>query len=368
MTLSPRDNPFDDGLKTPTKPHIPVSDKATPTSLVRNMFARNRSDSMTPTESASRGAPSTQSNMVVLPPTKKSLGVWSPSPEEDDQDFREGTPTPFESVKNGHRSGKYPKSEALDIKPKLEPISLKLAAVDDIALPAPHLNRTIDSSKSDGESSQDVGKRRGPSPTFRNNSSQSDGEQPSDPSSQRIVADSDRPTKRVRLASQNGHSQGSNPLGSQPISTNSVETLERSEPTDGSSSTLRRMFSPLAWQPRKTPPAARDVMATMDINGLPTVIYQDPYFSNPADVPSRAKMFAGRMFQLKGSSVSDLYDFDFTTPLSRSWLRSKRLDAGGRSRYGWEFATPPPSRQSVVKWCDEETEKILEICERNIDT
>jgi DNA polymerase zeta len=97
---------------------------------------------------------------------------------------------------------------------------------------------------------------------------------------------------------------------------------------------------------------------------MPGVEYRDPFYSNPVDVPQRAKMFAGRMFSLTGDSVHDLPEFhgQNETPTSAKWLRTRRAPVV-KSPNGWEFAQPPPSLSKVAGWCAEEDAKLLAVGE-----
>ena len=74
-------------------------------------------------------------------------------------------------------------------------------------------------------------------------------------------------------------------------------------------------------------------------------------------------MFAGRMFTLKGSTVSDLPDFEFSINGARRWLKTKRFQAA-QAKYGWEYGVPPPRLTRVVRWCEEEDAEALALCER----
>ncbi|KAK8073881.1 hypothetical protein PG994_004780 [Apiospora phragmitis] len=111
------------------------------------------------------------------------------------------------------------------------------------------------------------------------------------------------------------------------------------------------------------PPLAKDVLATMQDNNLPDVIYQDAYYSNDKDVPQRTREYAGQEFRLESNTIPYLPDFDemggsaatFGIKLEHSALRPsdeedyrrKRRECSLRS---WEFAQPPPSCVEVEKW------------------
>ena len=86
----------------------------------------------------------------------------------------------------------------------------------------------------------------------------------------------------------------------------------------------------------------------------PEVVYTEPYYSNVVDVPPRAKMFAGRMFTLKGNTVSDLTEFRHSYPTpDKSWLKTRKHDPQ-KADFGWEYAIPPPRWKEVVEFCEKE--------------
>ena len=169
-----------------------------------------------------------------------------------------------------------------------------------------------------------------------------------------------RAKKRVRLTSPVEHPRSDRHFTSLLTPTPSADTLMSSPSihTNGSGSTLPPTLSTSAWQPRLAPPSSRDVAQSTESIGIPTVVYQDPYYSNSSDVPLRAKMFAGRMFSLKGSTVSDLPDFESSVSGNVKWLRTQKLKAS-QARYGWEYGSPPPRNKHVIDWCGKEDAEVL---------
>jgi DNA polymerase zeta len=102
------------------------------------------------------------------------------------------------------------------------------------------------------------------------------------------------------------------------------------------------------------------VQGTIESYGEPSVVYQEPFYSNTVDVPPRAKMFGGRMFSIKGSAVADLQEFGSSVPfMSKRWLKTK-TSQNGRARYGWEYGLPPPSFDQVVHWCTKQDDEATE--------
>ncbi|EGO51803.1 hypothetical protein NEUTE1DRAFT_125454 [Neurospora tetrasperma FGSC 2508] len=111
------------------------------------------------------------------------------------------------------------------------------------------------------------------------------------------------------------------------------------------------------------PPSLSEVRCTMQVHGLPDVIYQDAYYSKDEDVPSRPREYAGREYRLDGSSVPWLPDFDPTGtssatygekptsgadwPMLEAIYEAQQEECAMR---GWEIADPPPSFKEVSDW------------------
>lgn len=114
----------------------------------------------------------------------------------------------------------------------------------------------------------------------------------------------------------------------------------------------------------ETCPTPGEIAGTMGDDGRPTVIYQDAYFSNDADVPERPRNYAGREFRLESNTLRYLPEFDKTKIPMRSYAnrtavlsdiqkRDQELRRECTARV-WEFARLPPSRQEVVEWWENE--------------
>ncbi|KAK3955000.1 hypothetical protein QBC32DRAFT_381995 [Pseudoneurospora amorphoporcata] len=111
------------------------------------------------------------------------------------------------------------------------------------------------------------------------------------------------------------------------------------------------------------PPSLSEVRHTMQVHGLPDVIYQDAYYSKDEDVPPKPREYAGREYRLDGSSVPWLPDFDPTgtssatfgekPPSGADWpmleaiYEAQQEECAMRS---WEIAEPPPSFGEVSDW------------------
>ncbi|BDD63382.1 DNA polymerase zeta [Monascus purpureus] len=95
----------------------------------------------------------------------------------------------------------------------------------------------------------------------------------------------------------------------------------------------------------------------------PSAIYSKAHYSDENDVPERPREYAGREFQLQGSTIHYLPDFDpsgrsFTTLDDQLSMPNNRdiqakLDRQLREslhRRVWEFVPVPPSRSEVIEW------------------
>lgn len=351
MSISPT-RPSNSNTRTPTKAH-PPSDRSTTSSMVRNMFAKNK-PSPSPFNSPSRPAPYPPANTVVLTPSKRSVNGWqSPSPEPDERD---DSPTPTK-----------PKMQHTfqEVQQELKEIQ---ASDEVVGVPA---GQRVESSKSSGESNGvpaggTVGTKREFSPTFKDPSAEE--ENPFLSSSTIVgassgeVGDTPRAKKRVRMASpgfeadeeRKPHIISSQPLLSTPPNLSASQLSVPSNPTDDSASTVPSNLSNTAWTFRMPPPPRSHIVNTMEENGVDSVIYTEPHYSNAVDVPPRAKMFAGRMFTLRGKGMKELEDFEGTFSWSYKGKARNKRPKSGAGQYGWEYAPMPPKFKTVVEWCEDQ--------------
>lgn len=308
---SPSQNPYAD-LQTPTKPKVENGGlHNTPTSLVRNIFARPRQSALD-TPSKRTVSP----NAVVLPKSKRSFTKWTPSPQD--------VINALKQEKEASPSPRMPEQPPLlEIRARDEK---QEAAAPEIpnAQASPLLSLP-------GQHSL--------SPTMVNPSVM----RPSPTAAAREL----RPKKRVRLSSPTQPSRSS-------ASQHSVVTAASSTtgPSDRSSG---QELAKDAWQFHQPPPSRRRVMDTMDKLGLETVEYPEPFYSNELDVPPRNQHFAGRVFKVKGNGVSQLGDFDSRLQhQTNSWLKTKRFEPA-RARFGWEYVLSPPTQKSVTDYCEQKS-------------
>lgn len=119
-----------------------------------------------------------------------------------------------------------------------------------------------------------------------------------------------------------------------------------------------------------SPPTVDQVILTMQDYNLPSMIYQDAFFSDEMDVPDRPREWAGREFKLESLSVPFLPNFEPTgtseasfgeipgivrdRPKEEKAYRSQRRSCTLQS---WEIADPPPTYDEVARWAWAEQQK-----------
>nr|XP_019042303.1 DNA polymerase zeta subunit [Kwoniella bestiolae CBS 10118]OCF21233.1 DNA polymerase zeta subunit [Kwoniella bestiolae CBS 10118] len=388
ISLSSPQNPWDNRPVTPTKPKTPVSEKPTPTTLMRNLFAKARQPSVSPLNTPTKKSttlPFDSPNVIMLPPLRRTVGDISSSPSSSspDEELEKVAQMQHDVTEKLGIS----QEDLQDAKEELKEIQAELPEQDVVdaffrpnqiqktptSLPSKSTASTNSTGKKDDKmqflSPTLKGTKRPFTPTFKNDDVDNEDEKTPGatfvPSSALRNPNLPSTRKKVRLASPPLATASQQPLipanltlAATPKSTGSTDITHSSQPTTNSDSTTRNMnhqYSQNAWQFHLPPPAQSEIVNTMEDHGVLSAIYQQPFYSNPTDVPSRAKMFAGRMFTLKGNSIKDLQDFEssFEGMLEgRKWLRGKR---GKHTwKWGWEYAVPPPTTREVRDWCEKE--------------
>jgi DNA polymerase zeta len=361
ISLSPS-KPLNDNLSTPTKTHMqPPSEKVTPNSMLRNMFARNR-PSYSPQASPSKpptypgnGTPKT----VVLTPSKRSAQGWqSPSPEPELEDQPEGSPTPTKTPM---------KHTFQEVKQELKEIE----ASDEKQMNI-QAGQIVKSSKSSGDSNSNGhrseaaningGAKREMSPTLKNDEQSNpfltlSGSKGS--TGEAGDGSTPRAKKRLRMASPEARDKPHSQLVSTQTLLPTPPHLALSQmsipsnPTDDSTSTVPSHLSSTAWTYRSIPPSRAQIATSMEEFGVDSAIYTDPHYSNRADIPPRAKMFAGRMFTLRGNGLKEMDEFESSLPIKRDKGKNTRHRQTPKHS-GWEYAPLPPRSQAVISWCAEQ--------------
>ncbi|PWY98545.1 putative catalytic subunit of DNA polymerase zeta UPR-1 [Testicularia cyperi] len=151
---------------------------------------------------------------------------------------------------------------------------------------------------------------------------------------------------RVRFASSStvlSTSQPDSATVGQP-STTSAETV--SDPA--SNQQPRRRFVTF----HEPAPSLRAVTETFPLFNVVRQIHRDPFYSDPSDVPERAREYAGRMFKFQSDSLSYLKPFLHWHAVAASAADASVADGGGRiprARY-WQFGPPPPTVLETRAW------------------
>ncbi|KAI4154482.1 MAG: hypothetical protein LQ341_000334 [Variospora aurantia] len=115
------------------------------------------------------------------------------------------------------------------------------------------------------------------------------------------------------------------------------------------------------------PPSASELTADLWKMKKPSMIYQDPYYSDSSDVPERAREYAGKEFRIGSNTVPFLPDFDPTgnSPATYGANATIVVDKVSQARYyrqamkacslrNWEIAEAPPSCSEVDGWIQQE--------------
>lgn len=360
---SPCSNPYADP-QTPTKGKAsqfstPTSrtrgdgESQTPTSLVRNIFARSRGSPMeTPTKRTPRHDVSptkTPSKSVVLSQPRRSITKWSLSPILSSPPGKlpssspvarsEDKAVPLEiHAKSVGKDPPIPNAQRIPATP-LPQGTRRLADA------TPMMSATVTDLPHASSATLRPSQRPGLS-----NSSDHRHSSPTPRSSPLPPAEFNaRPKKRVRLSSP------SQRRPTQPTTASAESGTSAADPSGGTDGTSGSDLPVNGWTWSERPPSKRDVMDTMEEFGQDMVEYHEPFYSDPADVPPRPKLFAGRSFKVKTNAVAGLLDFehDVLVSTTKSWLKT-RHSGTVRSSFGWEYGPPPPSRRDVVRFCQKE--------------
>ncbi|KAG0078985.1 DNA polymerase zeta [Linnemannia elongata] len=99
------------------------------------------------------------------------------------------------------------------------------------------------------------------------------------------------------------------------------------------------------------PPTTKSLVSSLTELGLPNLVHQKPYFSNEADVPSKAKVFGGKEFRLQSKGLKSMPQFKGRFDLG------KKLPPGAGYQY-WEPNLRPPSYAEALVWLKEDKERV----------
>ncbi|KAI7872574.1 hypothetical protein BDF14DRAFT_1716926 [Spinellus fusiger] len=88
-----------------------------------------------------------------------------------------------------------------------------------------------------------------------------------------------------------------------------------------------------------------------DINIPTCTVYQEPFYSNPKDVPNYTKEFYGKEFKVISKSVQHLRDFDPSIYTGTSFVKPQHKYSPNKSNITmWSPTMPPPSFNEVEEW------------------
>ncbi|VUC36980.1 unnamed protein product [Clonostachys rosea] len=118
------------------------------------------------------------------------------------------------------------------------------------------------------------------------------------------------------------------------------------------------------------PPGPNDPISSQQEDDVPTVIYQEPFYSKEKDVPTRMREYAGREFRLKGNTLPYLPDFDPTGGVSSTRGQKSPYPPNSATKepctlLSWDFAKCPPSYEEVEAWWSQKQEKKQEQALKN---
>jgi DNA polymerase zeta len=164
----------------------------------------------------------------------------------------------------------------------------------------------------------------------------------------------ERPTKRLKVAVEPDSQEPMSRLNLFP--TKGRTFLRTQDPYIFTIQAKKEMKNAFVYN--IAPPLASELILSLESRGLPSKLYQDPYYSKAEDVPERPWEFAGLVYRLKkGDGLSVLEEWEPTsaqeslttgTPVEDRNVFEERFDRIGVG--GWEYASSPPSVREVRKW------------------
>lgn len=106
-----------------------------------------------------------------------------------------------------------------------------------------------------------------------------------------------------------------------------------------SSPTVRYVYSIKA-------PSRLDVTESFGLFGLARKIHQDPYYSNPIDVPEHPREYAGRTFKLSSMTLPCIRPFQHW----EKGMPPSNAEIATAPTRSWQYESPPPSRWEIGRW------------------
>jgi DNA polymerase zeta len=103
----------------------------------------------------------------------------------------------------------------------------------------------------------------------------------------------------------------------------------------------RYVYSPRA-------PTVSELKDQVQILGLPSKIYQVPYYSKDCDIPEASKEYAGLTYRLKGGQgISWLEEWSTNQSPTSVLMSFEKFELNCIGVGGWEYAGHPPSVKEV---------------------
>jgi DNA polymerase zeta len=108
------------------------------------------------------------------------------------------------------------------------------------------------------------------------------------------------------------------------------------------------------------PPTYQDLIDTSTAYGVPSKLYQDPFYSNPFDKPSKTAEIAGHHIPIRTRGLGSLLEWQDEENQDRHSLWNNEKVAAHHTRVtvamsnlpanGWEYAGTPPGRSEISRW------------------
>lgn len=124
------------------------------------------------------------------------------------------------------------------------------------------------------------------------------------------------------------------------------------------------------------PPDPANSASELRQANIPTIIYQDAYYSDEKDVPDRPREYAGREFKIESNTLPYLPDFDPTGSslashgektaavidkiIQQKYYQVQRMSCDLRI---WEIDQRPPARSEILSWLRRVEDNILPLGE-----
>ncbi|GAA5962119.1 hypothetical protein JCM21900_003552 [Sporobolomyces salmonicolor] len=97
------------------------------------------------------------------------------------------------------------------------------------------------------------------------------------------------------------------------------------------------------------PPTVAELESTMENYGS-KILYQDPFYSKPSDVPRRSREHGGKRFTLQGNTIKYLKPFRHAGEEPSETFVAKGSSRRMSKVTKWEFAARPPTKAGVEEW------------------